>query len=87
MEYKDKLDKKASLLQENEYNAKEKEKIILDLSSKITSLAKIVEELQEESKEKEEEMKQIEEHYINEIEEAKKEKEEEIIEKIIPILS
>lgn len=86
-EYKNEIDKKTSLLRENEYNAKEKEKIILDLSSKIASLVKIVEELQEESKEKEEEMKQIEEHYINEIEEAKKEKEEEIIEKIIPILS
>lgn len=82
--YKNEIDKKASLLAENEYNLKEKEKLITELSQKVIDLTEDLEEMQEE---KEEEIQIIEDTYLNRIEEVKVETEEEIVEKIIPLLS
>lgn len=84
MKYRDEIDKKNSLLRENEYNLKEKQWEIEKMSWNIQDLLTKIDTI---NKEKEEEIQIIEDTYLNRIEEVKVEKEEEIVEKIIPLLS
>lgn len=87
VEFKSEIDKKNSLLLENEYNLKQKEEKITSLTESIESLSETIEKMNEEH---EEELKIVDDTYIWEISETKdrvkRETEEEIVEKIIPLL-
>lgn len=84
MKYRDEIEKKNSLLRENEYNLKEKQWEIEKMSGNIQDLLKEIDTI---NKEKEEEIQIIEDTYLDKIEKVKIEKEEEIVEKVIPLLS
>jgi hypothetical protein len=84
MKYRDEIDKKNSLLSENEYNLKEKQWEIDRMSWNIQDLLTEIETIKTE---KEKEIQIIEDTYLSRIEEVKVEIEGEIVEKIIPLLS
>lgn len=81
--YKDEIDKKTSLLAENEYNLKEKEKLITELSQKVIDLTEDLEEMQEE---KEEELKMMEETYENTIAQSERLAKESLKEKVLQFI-
>ena len=68
-EYSTEIEKKNSLLKENEYNRKEKEKQVEQLTSVIETLKNTIEEMSESH---EQEMTMMDESYSKELEKAQK---------------
>jgi ABC-type transporter Mla subunit MlaD len=82
--YANEIDKKNSLLAENEYNLQKKQSEIDEMSKNVQELSEEIEEIK---KNNEAELKEVENAYLNKIEIVKIAKEEEIVEKIIPLLT
>jgi len=80
--YKEEIDKKHSLLAENEYNLQEKEKEIQSMQKYIDSLSQEIESTKSEN---EEMLKITEQTYIDKIEQVKKDIEEDIVNKVLPL--
>lgn len=84
IKYANEIDKKNSLLAENEYNLQKKQSEIDEMSKNVKELSEEIEEIK---KNNEAELKEVENAYLNKIEIVKIAKEEEIVEKIIPLLT
>lgn len=83
IEYAKEIDKKNSLLSENEYNLKQKEEKIESLTESVESLSKTIEKMNEEH---EEEMKMMDEWYSEELKKADDESEEKMAEKFLSLI-
>lgn len=82
-EYEKEIDKKNSLLSENEYNLKQKEEKITSLTESVESLSETIEKMRQEH---EEEMTIMDEWYAEELKKADDESEEKMAEKFLSFI-